>query len=377
MWAVWDDRYGDLYHYDKTFQFLHTAQFFAYAERFAYPAPSALAYDLLLHLGPHRVALFLGTCVFFSVLLCLLLIRAMLRNGLSRPAACLFGSLTLVTSWPFLFLLERGNIEFVVLGFTVAGSVAYWRSYPRTAALFWGIAASMKIYPILLFGVFLYRRHARVCLVGAAALCCSFLLSFWFVGPTIPTAAAGTLHGISGFVGSYANRSDPGQLAWDHSFLAAIKEPLSLHTFHFRREVSGLTHVYYVVAGLSALVLYALRIRRLSAFNQFTILSVLMISLPPVSFDYTLCHLYPAFAVLVLVAIRTSGLPQTPALRPLFWCFALLFTSQTWIYVKGLHPNGEIKAIALFTIVLVLLWRPIPEHLTPDFAAALSPRSPA
>ena len=364
MWAHYDDRFADLTHYDRVFRSLHQAAFFTGAERFAYPAPAAVLYDLLLHLGHLRLAAFLIFTLLLGIFPALLFGRALLRRGLAIVPTLVFIAVLLLTSWPLLFLLERGNIESIVILFTFAGAVAFWRRRPLSAGVLWGLAACLKIYPLVLLLLFCTRRLRTAALLGLATFTTALILSFWFVGPTIEIAALGTLHGIGGFVSTYAMKTRGDELRFDHSYLAFFKAPLAIRHLHVNPDVRWLSRTYLLLFGAGAIAVYLLRARHLPRTNQFLLLSIAMVSLPPVSYDYTLLHLYPGFVLLTFLAVDASRHGSTPAvLRHLFWCFTLLFASENFVYWLGLRLNGPIKATALFVATILLLRNTLPDPL--------------
>ncbi len=361
MWALEDDRFADLVHYDGIFPLLHTRAFFTGAERFAYPAPSAVVYDGILHLGPHRLGIYLAVTVLLAVLASVVFGRRLVREGLAPGQTVVFLGAALLGSWPLLFLLERANIELILIALTVLGSLCFWRGKMTAAALLWGLAASMKIYPAVLLILFLRNGRLRAFWLGLVTLCGTMLASWEFVGPTVAVAALGTLHGIGGFVGSYATHSREWELRHDHSFLAFIKEPLALHSMHLSMDVSRISLVYFAVVAIGVPMLYVRLFRRLPELNRYLLAMIAMVTLPPVSFDYTLVHLYFGFGLVVLLLLRSERTSTAlPVLRPIFWCFALIFASENFVYYLGLRLNGMIKAAALFWMA-TLLFR---HHLT-------------
>ena len=361
MWPLSDDRFADLVHYDRIFPLLHTKEFFTGAERFAYPAPSAVVYDGILHLGPHRIAIYLGVTSGLALLAGVLFARRLLREGLTPREVVLFTTVSILGSWPLLFLLERANIELILIGLTVLGSLCFWRGKMTAAAVLWGLAASMKMYPAVLLVLFMRPGRLWAFWLGLLTLCGTLLASWEFVGPTIATAALGTLNGIGGFVGSYATHSREWELRHDHSFLAFFKEPMALHSMHLSADVSRLSLLYFAAIAMALPVLYVKIFRTLPDLNRYLLAVIAMVTLPPVSFDYTLLHLYFGFGLVVLLLVRAErAQDELPVLRPLFWCFALVFASENFAYYLGLRLNGMVKAAALFWMA-VLLFR---HHLT-------------
>jgi hypothetical protein len=97
--------------------------------------------------------------------------------------------------------------------------------------------------------------------------------------------------------------------------------------------------------------------------NQIVFLFAAMVALPPVSYDHTLVHLYAPWAMLVIVALRAGAAGVTlPGFHTYFLCFAVLFTSQRFIYYHWIHPNGTFTAIALVALMLTALPYPIPDE---------------
>lgn len=375
MWAHYDDRFADLTHYDGIFLVLHRAQFFTGAERFAYPAPAAVVYDLLLHLGPLRLAAFLTFTLCLGVLPAVLFGRALIRRGLACAPAITFIAVLILTSWPLLFLLERGNLESIVILFTFSGAAAFWQRRPLSAGVLWGLAACLKIYPLVLLLLLCTRRQRTAALLGLATFATALVFSFWFVGPTIEVAALGTVHGIGGFVSSYAMKTRGDELRFDHSYLAFFKAPLAIRHLRANPDVRWLSRTYLLLFGIGAVVVYLLRARHLPRTNQFVLISIAMVSLPPVSYDYTLLHLYPAFALVTFLAVDAFRRGSTPVvLKHLVWCFTLVFASENFVYWLGLRLNGPIKAAALFVATIVLLRNELPD---PMAVSVLDPAAPA
>ena len=56
------------------------------------------------------------------------------------------------------------------------------------------------------------------------------------------------------------------------------------------------------------LLLFTTLLWRIPLLNHIVVLSILSVTIPPVSFDYTLLSLYAAFAMLCMLAIRANTL---------------------------------------------------------------------
>jgi hypothetical protein len=88
--------------------------------------------------------------------------------------------------------------------------------------------------------------------------------------------------------------------------------------------------------------------------NQVLVVTAFMVMLPPISYFYTLVHLYAPFLMLVFLAIRAEragvripGLPGTILLFvPIFAAFTI-FT-----YPRALLFGGLIQALMLMSLLL-------------------------
>ena len=110
--------------------------------------------------------------------------------------------------------------------------------------------------------------------------------------------------------------------------------------------------IYLAIATCITLAVFFLRIRKLPIINQVLFITVACITLPPLSSDYTLLHLYTPWIMVVLFAIDawiSEGI--TPrGLWPVTICMAILLSSQTEFILHGERLNGQIKC---FTLLLL------------------------
>ncbi|HEY4379467.1 MAG TPA: glycosyltransferase family 87 protein [Acidobacteriaceae bacterium] len=370
-----DPLFSDLWTYEYNFHFIHTFTFFQLKYRFAYPSFSAVMYDMVYHLGPHAQAIYLTAELTLCSIAAILFYLKIRQLGLLRFPALVFVLSTLLFSYPLLYMFGSGSLEIFTCIFTIAGFLALLKKHDNLAAVLWAAAAAMKVYPLILFAVFLSRAKWRSLAVGIASFATIFLLSMWFVGPTIHAAFAGSLGGVSGFVTTYAQRVKVNELPFDHSLLAPIK--IFSYVMAGRTgTLAYLTKPYLLIAGSIALLAFFLRGRRMPLANQLIFLFAAMVALPPVSYDHTLVHLYAPWAMLVIIAIRAANAGVTmDGFRTYFLCFAVLFTSQRFIYYHWIHPNGTFKAVALVLVMFTALRYPIPNRMVIRTAEPLEPFS--
>ena len=80
--------------------------------------------------------------------------------------ATLFPLTVALVSFPIAGLVQRGNIELFLWIFAAAGTWAFLRGHENAAAVLWGLAAAMKLFPIVLLVLLLPRRRWRAFAVG-------------------------------------------------------------------------------------------------------------------------------------------------------------------------------------------------------------------
>ncbi len=360
LWTPQSDNYGDFWHYQKLFRVFHTQAFFQSADRFAYPAPCALIYAMLYHTGPRPHLVFDLILILIFCVSGLVFYRVLLRFGMRRADAAGLTALLMLTSYPWHTLYDRGNIELFVYVFLAGGLWAFLTGRQSLAAVLWGCAGAMKIYPLAMLAIFLHRTRLRPLLVGVLTFAGVLLISFWYVGPTVRVAAMGSLNGVFGFLGTYAANARRSELNGDHSILGSVKEILTLHMFGLGRQWPNLSKAYQATVIVGAPILFFAWVRKLPVLNQLCLFLIAIVLLPPVSYDYTLIHTYLVMGMVLgayFYALR-NGWPF-PGAKTYFAAFALIATAQVWILIRGLRVNGLLKCAALLTVSWLLLRYPL------------------
>lgn len=356
FYYVPDNMFTDLTGLQEKFDTYGKPEFFTDKEGFfMYPAPLVHVYRLLLNVpgqGTRRYA----ALVAISVLtLCVILLRAIRKNGMKRKDAILTVFSMAVLSYPLSYLVQRSNIEVLVWVLT---SVAIWQffsNHPRTAAVFIGLAASLKLYPIILLGLFLPRRRYAAIGLSLLVFLAVTVISLYAIGPTISTAYAWNSLQMREFSKHYAGNL--WALGYDHSFFSLVK----FFTVPWHPDVDPWVPIYTITAGAAALALYFARIWHIPLVNQILALSVLNVMLAPISYDYTLLNLYAAFALLVIVFLRADQdrAPSVPHASAYALLFAMVFTPQSYVIINGIRYAGQVRALCLIAILVLALTRPI------------------
>ncbi len=361
IWSTRPDMFGDFWHYRVLFlSSFHTSAFFSAADRFAYPAPCAVMLNLLYKAGNHAHQLY--ALIFVAVLLAsaFFFYRILKGFGWRQADAVLLPAFLAISSYPWIKLFDRSNLELFVYIFLALGVWAFATGRENLAAVLWGFAASLKIYPLLICAVFFRRKSLRplaICLLTFAGV---LLLSFWFVGPTIHMAALGSFSGVSSFIDKYGSDTGFRHSTIDHSILGSIKEICLLDGSGFNVARKFQNTGYQIAVVILGPILYFLRIRKLPAWNQLSLFLIGMVILPPVSFDYTLIHVYLAFGIVSVAYLASLQMGQSlPMANWFFAMFALVTSSQGWIQIGIFHLNGLIKTLALLTLCGLLLAVPL------------------
>lgn len=102
-----------------------------------------------------RLALF--AFVLTSVMLILAPIYRKIQND-SEVEAASFVIFAIALSHPFISMLDRGNIQFLVTGLVVIGLIQVEKK-TLVSPIFIGLATAMKIYPVIYMAVFVRRRE--------------------------------------------------------------------------------------------------------------------------------------------------------------------------------------------------------------------------
>ena len=190
----------------------------------------------------------------------------------------------------------------------------------------------------------------------------STLAGLWLVCPDIAYSWRQTVLALTTFGHQYVAGVRTQEIGFDHSLFALVK---LLMTILGAQSSAARPGVYLLTVALGGILLFLLRIRHLPVPNQVLCLSVAAILLPPLSYDYTLLHLYAGLVLLSFVAIqqeatRKTGVPQKriPGLWAAFLILAFLLPPQSELIWHGDRYAGQVKALALLALGYVSLRYP-------------------
>lgn len=360
-WEPLADRlFGDLLENRPAFALLHTPDFFN--DRIflpvSYPPFSAILMGALYATG-YPIAIYLAVAVAWLFVACWFARKQLLRYGISARSAAWFPVLLVLVSFPIVGLLQRGNIELFVWISAAAGVWAYVSGRNVTAGILWGVAASLKLYPLAFFLLLLSRRAFRGAFAGLASFALASFAAIAYLGPTIAVAAKGSINVIFGYQGLRTAEWSMHELAANHSFFGLVK----LAAILLNRSPASWTLPYYAIGGALFLWLFAKRLVHLPEVNQLLAVTVFMLMLPPVSYFYTLVHLYAPWLVLVLLHIRAERNGVTiPRLGATVLLFLPLFISFTLLtYARILLFGGLVQAVVLYGLLACAVQYPFEE----------------
>lgn len=336
--------FADITVYHGRFTLYHTAAFFrsrAYSA-FAYPAGAAVVYEAFYRTGDAKQTYIILSAITSAA--ALLSTWLFLRRA---RIAILFAPLLVACAFPLVFLIQRANIEIILWILTALGLIAAWRGFAIAGAILFGLAAAMKLYPIILLGLFLSRRRdLPAFLIGLATAFVAMIASIAYAGPTFTYAARGFFTGINRFQDHYVDKLSSVEVVFDHCLFSPAK--YFAYTHHL--SPADWTMPYYLAAGLFALLLF-LRVRTLPFLNRAVFLAAAMVCLPPVSFAYTLVHLYVPL-LLLLAALATTQRPPLTALAALALLLFLMLPLAA-VRLLATIPTGPLQATALLALLLI------------------------
>ena len=290
--------FADFFVFRERFYLFGTPAFFHRIEDFMYPPAMVLplkAFYSTSHPFWAFPLFLLASGAFFTV--CFFRV---LRNQRVTPApAALLALGVAITSYPYVYLLQRGNTEVLIWIAVTLGLWSFYRGHYAWAAICFGLATALKLYPFIFFGLFLPRRRYIEIVLGALVTVAVTLIGLRALSPSIGYAFHWDLGQLQAFGKYYA--ASPWDLGYDHSFFGLVK----FVTLPWRPDLTPLVRPYTWFVAVTCLALYFGRIWKLPLANQILILSVLSVSIPPVSYDYTLA-----------LALRPARHPLHPGLAP-------------------------------------------------------------
>jgi hypothetical protein len=353
------EHYPDFLLLRPRFAFFHSASFFTVPNGtpFMYPAPVGVLYQLFYAMPHGGLRVFLGFIVLALAIAGRMFGRALHRRGVAAVAAYGVPLAVLFLSFPVWFEFKQANMEIVVWVLVTGGVVCFLRGRGYSAAACFGLAASMKIYPVAYLGLLLIRRQYRQIAWGLAVALAATVSSLWAVGASIGPTWQRVSEGIDHFRSLFILNKRP-EMIFDHSFLSLAK--ILMHPSPHPERFAPLLTLYLALMCCLGMYLFFFRIWRMPVINQVLFLTVACIFLPPVSFEYTLLHVFVPLGMLTLLAVDLArrGVPMPSGVRPALLCFLVLLAPLSEVSLLHHQLDGQIKALALAVLLVVSFTRP-------------------
>jgi hypothetical protein len=343
-----------------------------------YPAPAAFVFKTLLYAFPgHAVRTYLTFLVICIVAFGFVAWRA-IRSTPVRQNATAAIIITVLLGYPLWFTADRANTEGVVWALAGAGLCFLLRGRYRAAAVFIGLATSVKPFSILFLLLLVGRRKYKEAALGLATTAVLVVVALTVMGPTPWKAYDDLKPGVGRYIGIYVERLLPAQESrFCHSLLDGAKtvavtaemggirprqaigevqklmqEPGGWHVVHTLVWI----YPFVVVVGFGLLlaVFY-----KMPLLNQMTALGVAVTLFPPVAGDYTLLHLYVPFGALVVFLAREVAEGKAElrygTMMALATIYALLFSPLTFL----MYYAGVGKMLVLLALLVVAARSPM------------------
>ncbi len=336
-----------------------------------YPAPMMSVYIVLYHLTQDPLTLFT------AALLCAFLLAVLWFSAyLSRrcPPNRFLLSVTVIASsvlfYPLWFEVERSNMEGVVWVAVTLATISFAGRWYKTAALFVALSASMKIYPGILLLIFLKEKRYKELAVSLSLIVVFTVAGLWSLDHNLLSALQEVLTGLATLNSRFISGFLATLIGVDHSLFSPVKQVIRLlypelarqNTQALNTKIAFASRIYSFTVLVCFAIAFFIWIRKLPLMNQLVVLLVLSVTLPPMSFEYTLLQVLPAFGIFLtcIVEATRQGL-QIPRARMWALLGAFAFIAAPLSYVSGRHAGfgGQLKLVALAAIVIVVLKFPM------------------
>ena len=268
-----------------------TASLDPYKE-FANYFPLTFIFVYLLTLFPPAVAFFIFSLSFIAFFLFFIYTYLPRMNVFNRILITFIFSFM---SYPFLFTLDRGNLEAWVFISIALFLHFYLKGKDALSILFLAIAISLKLYPAILVILFLFnRKYLNVIYSFSAALFLS-LVSAGFLQGGVKATLHGIAAGLSAFSGTMT--FGPQGLQKNLSLYAPLRLffdyiTIQVDKFSFQNDQLFYNAYYFFALILFGVIAFFLYRYKISLWKRVSILVLSFIVLPQISFDYKLISVF-------------------------------------------------------------------------------------
>ena len=352
---------------DQSLHFRTASYWDDYGYPFTYPAPLAVTFGLFYRL-PHPLKTYFVILALGCTAWITWLARGLAARGLALHESLAFALIVLITSWPVWYLIDTTNIEGLMAILLALGVLAVLRGNSWVGAILIGIAASMKLFPILLLVLLLSKRRFKEFAAGVATAIGATVGSLALLGPSIRVAQAHLNDGMEFLRKNYMvlNRGAI-ELNFSHSLFNQLKFVLLLgdrilnhggaaaSRAHEQAILDAALPAYLVVGAIVGVAIYVVKIRKLPMLNQTIAVTIAAVLLPPFSSDYTLIHMLIPFGLLCFYTVDAKREGRiVSGLNACFACFCLVLAFESFFTIRYALANS-IRALALIALLILVL----------------------
>ena len=223
----------------------------------------------------------------FTVFLVCFISRSLKNQRRIEKASDLFVFTFL--SYPFLFSVDRGNVEMLIFVFLALFVHFYVKGRQRISVIFLSLATAMKLYPAVFGLLYFEDKKYRNILLSALLVAALTVSSAAILKGGIRGSVTGLKRNLEIFEREYI-RADHG-LQHNCSLYGAVRifhqEVLEKTNVPFNRKL-----VFGLTAALLGLVFVFAFFREKTFWKKICLLVLIILLLPQVSYDYKLIHLY-------------------------------------------------------------------------------------
>ena len=200
-----------------------------------------------------------------------------------------------IMTYPFFSVMDRGNIQGLVVGFLIIGVLAYGKNLKTASAIMFALAAALKGYPIIFLLIFVRKRDWKPLITSISFFLCLSLIS-------VSTFSGGAYQNLTGLLRKILELSDTGTTitAYSNSIRALFETTVFLNIPLVGHYSSVLMSHYQIFTTIFSFALVVLAVQKKITDFEFLIISAIFCAL---LFDPT-----PGYVLLVFFVPLVFGL---------------------------------------------------------------------
>lgn len=298
--------------------------------------------------GKISFVLFIG--IFTAIILGFLYYVFVKEKGLFKHKILIIPAILCITfSAPYIWMVDRGNYLIVAIVFYLAFAYYYGKN-DTIAAIFLGLVAAIKLYPILIFFIFIMDKNWKALRTACITLFISSFLPFLIFRGGFIQNVKEILYALFAFGGGYPN--EVPNVYFCVGLTSLLRLPFVLWNNLVVPEGVHVMLIYLVLGSALALwTLWNIRNEQ-QAWKKVMVMSALMIFLTPNSYEYNLTLLLPAVVVFLL-----ADSSQHKAVDIIYIVLnGMLMIPKAYYYMLPEHGVGIQIAINGFLLLGLILY---------------------